>query len=451
MMAEFKAEVEWRDPVDLTPYERNAKTHPPKQVEAIARQIDRYGFDQPILIDDDGVVLKGHGRRLAAIHLGLRRVPVIVRPGLTSTEKMAIRIADNKVAESAWDHGFLTGDLDFLKGEEFDLSMTGFDDAELDRLLDADVEDEGSAEKNPDEEVEAPTAPVTTPGAVWHCGRHRILCGDSTSMKDVDVVMEGGRADLLFTSPPYDIQRRYLRTFNWDDLMRGVFANIPMTDEGQVLVNLGMVHGDNEWNPYWSTWVEWMRTRGWRRFGLYVWDQGPGLPGNWAGRLAPSFEFIFHFNKVSRQANKTIPCLHAGVVSGAAGTVVRGGMRRSDGSMPGRSPSNIQDYRVPDNVIRVRRQIGPVGDGIAHPAVFPVALPEFVMTTYGGVGDVVFEPFAGAGTTLLAGERTGRVVRAVEVEPSYVDVAVIRWQRFTGKNAVREDGRSYDEVAGECN
>jgi DNA modification methylase len=112
--------------------------------------------------------------------------------------------------------------------------------------------------------------------------------------------MDGEKADLCFTSPPYGQQRDYgvakELVQDWDGLMRGVFANLPMSDDGQVLVNLGLIHRDGEWLPYWDGWIEWMREQGWRRFGWYVWDQGSGLPGDWSGRFAPSFEFVFHFN-----------------------------------------------------------------------------------------------------------------------------------------------------------
>jgi DNA modification methylase len=122
--------------------------------------------------------------------------------------------------------------------------------------------------------------------------------------------MDGGRAVLVFTSPPYGNQRDYTTggAEDWDGLMRGVFARLPLSEDAQVLVNLGRIHRDNEWQIYWHAWLDWMREQGWRRFGFYVWDQGPGLPGDWNGRLAPAFEFVFHFNRKARKPNKIVPC-----------------------------------------------------------------------------------------------------------------------------------------------
>ncbi|RYU55694.1 site-specific DNA-methyltransferase, partial [Methylolobus aquaticus] len=156
--------------------------------------------------------------------------------------------------------------------------------------------------------------PVSRPGDVWALGAHRLICGDAADPDIVAALMADDRARLCFTSPPYGNQRDYTGagSGDWDVLMRGVFAHLPLTADGQVLVNLGLIHRDNEFQPYWNGWLDWMRTQGWRRFGWYVWDQGPGMPGDWAGRFAPSFEFIFHFNQTSRKPHKLVPCKHAG-------------------------------------------------------------------------------------------------------------------------------------------
>jgi hypothetical protein len=193
--------------------------------------------------------------------------------------------------------------------------------------------------------------------------------------------------------------------------------------------------------------------QGWRRFAWYVWDQGPGMPGDWQGRLAPSFEFVFHFNRESRKPNKIVPCKHAGQESHLRADGSSTAMRGKDGEVGGWTHKGqpTQDNRIPDSVIRVMRHKGKIGQDIDHPAVFPVALPEFVIEAYTDAGDIVFEPFGGSGTTMLAAERTGRICRSVEIAPEYVDVAIKRFQQNHPGVPVTlmATGQSFDEVAAE--
>jgi DNA modification methylase len=280
--------------------------------------------------------------------------------------------------------------------------------------------------------------------------RHRLACGDSTDVAAI-ALLGGEHAAFCFTSPPYGQQRDYgaakAQVSDWDKLMQGVFAAAPLTQDAQLLVNLGLIHDAGEWMPYWDGWLGWMREAGWRRFGLYVWDQGHGLPGDWAGRLAPSFEFIFHFNRVARQANKIVEKMPENVKAKTRGA---GGLRNKDGKVPkiGNGLLFAGTHKIPDNVIRVTRHKGDIGDAGSHPAVFPVALAEMMLETYTAQGDVVFEPFCGSGSTIIAAERTGRRVLAMELDPAYCDVAVRRWQFFTGEKAVHAaSGRTFDEVS----
>ncbi|MBZ0268684.1 site-specific DNA-methyltransferase [bacterium] len=282
-------------------------------------------------------------------------------------------------------------------------------------------------------------------GDLWLMGNHHLLCGDSTDLSAVARVMNGERAALVFTSPPYGNQRDYTTggVGDWDALMRGVFVALPVTDSAQVLVNLGLVHRENEWQPYWQAWLDWMREQGWRRFGFYVWDQGPGLPGDWNGRLAPAFEFVFHFNRTARKPNKIIPCKWAGHVNDT-----HGGIRHKDGHIGEwtHAGQGVQDTRIPDNVIRITRHKGR-GIETEHPAVFPVALPEFVMRAYSGDGDIIYEPFAGSGSSIIAGERTGRRVRVIELAPEYVDLTLVRVAMAAPYMEITCDGIAVDEVA----
>jgi len=258
-----------RWPIDrLEPYAANARTHSDDQVAQIAASIAEFGWTVPCLVDEKGVLIAGHGRLLAARNLGLDSVPVIRLEHLTPAQVRAYRIADNRLTDlGAWDDEILASELHALNGEGFDLTLTGFEDADLDRLMapldDAEPDETSEDDDAGDETPEPPRDPVTRSGDLWLLGDHRLLCGDSTDAEAVARVMAGERADLLFTSPPYGNQRDYTTggVGDWDVLMRGVFADPPMADDGQVLVNLSLIHRANEWQPYWEGWLEWMRER----------------------------------------------------------------------------------------------------------------------------------------------------------------------------------------------
>ena len=448
----------------LIPYARNSRTHSDAQVAQIAASIKEFGFTNPVLIDAEGGIIAGHGRVMGARQLGLAEVPCIRLGHLTDAQRRAYVIADNRLAlDAGWDEEMLALEIAELSELGYDLALTGFDDSELERLLSSALEDDAAAEnENPessaddcDEVPDAPVVPVSRPSDVWQIGAHRVICGDATDAAVVAVLMQSDTARLCFTSPPYGNQRDYTSggITDWDGLMRGVFAHLPMAGDGQVLVNLGLIHRDNEVIPYWDGWLAWMRSQGWRRFAWYVWDQGPGMPGDWQGRFAPSFEFVFHFNRESRKPNKIVPCKHAGQESHQRADGSSTAMRGKDGEVGGWTHKGqpTQDTRIPDSVIRVMRHKGKIGQDIDHPAVFPVALPEFVIEAYTDAGDIVFEPFGGSGTTMLAAERTGRICRSIEIAPEYVDVAIKRFQQNHPGVPVTliATGQSFEQVATE--
>lgn len=462
--------VERRTVAALLPYARNARTHSDAQVAQIAASIREWGWTVPVLVDEAGQIIAGHGRVLAAKSLGIAEVPAMVARGWSDAAKRAYTLADNKLAlNGEWDPDLLRGELMELRSEGFDLDLTGFAGDELGGLLagfDAAIDHEPAqaggggvevaadaagappeADDVADAEVVPPRAQVARVGDLWRLGAHRLLCGDSTDAACVARVMGEDRAALLFTSPPYGNQRAYTTggISDWDRLMQGVFQHLPaiLAEDGQVLVNLGLIHRDGEWQPYWEGWVEWMRTQGWRRFGFYVWDQGPGLPGDWNGRLAPAHEFVFHFNRKARQPNKIVPCKWAGAANHGSG------LRGADGDVKGYTHIGmpVQDMRIPDSVLRLSRHKAR-GIEVEHPAVFPVALPDFAMRAYSSEQEVLFEPFSGSGTTIVAGQRTGRQVRAIELAPSYVDLAIARFRLlFPDVPVTLDGGPSYDEVA----
>ena len=453
--------VEYRKVETLIPYARNPRTHTEAQIAKIAASIVEYGWTNPVLVDGGNGIIAGHGRLAAARKLGLAEVPVIELAHLSTAQKRAYVIADNRLAlDAGWDEEMLALELAELSEVGYELSLTGFEDGELQDLLasaeepDADAPHDDAAD-DADDVPDAPATPVSRVGDVWAIGAHRLICGDAADADVVATLMASERAALCFTSPPYGNQRDYTTggIADWDGLMRGVFAQLPMADDGQVLVNLGLIHRDNEFVPYWEAWLGWMRTKGWRRFGWYVWDQGPGMPGDWAGRFAPSFEFVFHFNRASRKPNKIVPCKFAGQETHLRADGSSTAMRGKDGEVNGWTHAGqpTQDMRIPDSVIRVMRHKGKIGEGIDHPAVFPVALPQFVIEAYSDAGDLVFEPFGGSGSTMLAAQRTGRVCRSVEIAPEYVDVAIRRFRQNHPEVAVTllATGQTFDEVEGE--
>lgn len=436
--AEYK--IRLADPETLKPYDKNPRLISQAAIDKVLASVREFGWRQPIVVDEDGVIIVGHTRRLAAIKGGYKAVPVHDALGLTEAQKRAYRLADNRTGEeSEWDMPTLSAEIAGLRLDGFDLGPLGFDLAELRGL------EVTERESDPESVPEAPSKPVTRTGDVWQLGDHFLLCGDSTKPDDVERLTGKTRAALLFTSPPYAQQRDYgaakAAVSDWLGLMQGVFAAAPVADGGQVLVNLGLVYRDGECVQYWSPWLDFMRAQGWRFFGWYVWDQGPGLPGDWNGRLAPSHEFIFHLNKAAKRARKTVKSKMAGVVS-------NGGLREKDGSIGGRSKgaSAIQATKIPDSVFRVMRHKGGLSVG-SHPAIFSVALAEQVIDAYSVAGDAIYEPFSGSGTTIIAAEKLGRSCYALELDPVYVDVAVLRWEHFTGKKAkLAENGETFEQT-----
>jgi DNA modification methylase len=373
---------------------------------------------RPIVVDPDFVVLGGNMRLKAAQEAGLKEVPVYVASWEEAKHKEFI-IKDNGHS-GEWDQDMLAND--------------GWDTEELKEWgvpIDWDPVQETEGLTDPDDVPAVPEEPTTKLGDLWILGDHRLLCGDSTKAEDVERLMDGEKADLCFTSPPYGQQRDYGAAKeivqDWNALMLGVFQNLQMKPDGQVLVNLGLIHRDNEVQLYWSEWMEWMRTQGWRRFGWYVWDSGYGLPGDWAGRFAPSFEFVFHFNKESRKPDYTMDKNPENI------KVKKGkGMRQKDGKVREitSGQAGLNPMKIQDSVVRAPRSNGTIRS--EHPATFSVEFAEVFIKSWRGL---VYEPFLGSGTTLIAAEQNGESCYGMELDPKYCDVIVKRWEDFTGKKA----------------
>lgn len=248
-----------------------------------------------------------------------------------------------------------------------------------------------------------------------------LYCGDCR-----DVLPTLGRVDAVVTSPPYGQQRDYgQKISDWRALVSSALSGIADCGDTQILVNLGLIHRNGEVVPYWQEFIDDMRSAGWRHFGWYVWDQGPGLPGDWAGRLAPSHEFVFHFNRRARKLNKIVPCTHAGKSRGT-----KSGLRATDGSISDWSAEDLttQDFRIGDSVVRTVRHKHIGGIEAGHPAIFPVALPRELIASFTEASDTVIDPFCGSGTTGVAAVKLGRRFIGIEIEERYFNIAVRRIQ-----------------------
>jgi len=426
---------------NLIPYDGNSRTHDSSQVSQICASIEEFGWTNPILISKGNKLIAGHGRLMAAKKLGMDTVPCIELDDLTNDQIKALIIADNQLALNAgWDLDILKSELNDLKLNDFNIDLLGFDDDFISGLLDEKAEgltDEDSVPEAPDE-------PITKPGDIWILGDHRLMCGDSTSIDAVDELMDGQKADFCFTSPPYGQQREYKKAIvDWDEMMDGVYSILPVKEGAQVLVNLGLIHSDKEWQPYWSKWMDYMRDYGWLRFGMYVWDQGAGMMGEHNGRLAPSFELIFHFCKENKSAMKTAKSKLAGKKTSSKG------QRGINGEVKKRSGAGkpIQATKVRDSVIRVNRQLSIAKAG-GHPAPFPVELCRELSNPWAKRGDICYEPFTGSGTQIINCENEGYVFHGMELAPEYCDIAVIRWMQYTGKTAILESsGKNFEDAA----
>ena len=407
--------VKW--PIEkLIPYARNARTHSDEQVIQIAASIAEFGWTNPVLIGPDGIVIAGHARLLAALKLGLTEVPVIVLDHLTETQRRALVIADNQLAirGAAWDEEMLRVELESLEEDGFDLDLVGFTDEELEELL---REPDQAVAGNTDEDAvpEEPEKAVTVPGDVWILGNHRLLCGDAIQFNSFEKVLAGGLADMVFTDPPYNVnygatmkdklrgKNRPIKNDNLGDgfepFLRDSCANILAVTKGAVYICMSsselatLQKVFREAGGHWSTFVIWAKNT-----------------------------FTIGRSDYQRQYE---PILY-------------GWKEGTDHYWCG--------ARDQGDVWFVKK---PVANDL-HPTMKPVELIERAIRNSSKSRDTILDPFGGSGSTLIACEKSGRQGRMIELEPKYSDVAILRWQEFTGKLAVLEaDGRSFDEIVAE--
>ena len=401
----------------LLPYARNARTHSEEQLAQIAASIVEFGFTNPILAGSDGVIVAGHGRLAAAQKLGLDTVPVVVLDHLTPTQRRALIIADNRIAENAgWDDAMLRIELQSLQEDGFNLDITGFDADALAEIM-AGEETTIDGQTDDDAVPEVPVTPISRPGDVWELGKHRLVCGDATDPKSYELLMAEAQADMVFTDPPYNVDyansardkmRGKDRPILNDNLGDGFYdfllaALTPMLERcsGATYIAMSSSELDTLQQAFraaggkWSTFIIWAKntfTLGRADYQrqyepiLYGWPEGQNR--HWCGD---------------------------------------------------RDQGDVWNIKKPQK-------------NDLHPTMKPVELVERAIRNSSRPGDIVLDPFGGSGTTLIAAEKTGRIGWLIELDPKYVDVIVRRWQDWTGQEAYREaDALKFNDLAGVVN
>ncbi len=413
--------VERRSLSDLIPYARNSRTHSEDQIKQIAASMKEWGWTNPVLIDEENGIIAGHGRVMAAELLGYEDIPCMVAEGWTEAQKRAYVIADNKLALNAgWDNDLLAVEFSELGDLGFDLELTGFDLDEIDALKPVEL-NEGLTDE--DDVPEAPDEPVTKEGDVWVLGRHRLMCGDSTSIDEVDKLMDGRKADMVFTDPPYGMSYGGGRA-RGDHALDKKTGGVKIKSHGMILNDdlqgddlIGLVRdalatsiacakaGAPLYACFtWRTYAEFeaaLEGLGKEVKACIVWNkQSIGL-GN--SHYRPQHEFIFY-------------C---------------GGQWHGD-----KSQSDVWSMSR-----------GATGQYV-HPTQKPVELVERALSNSSKAGDIVIDCFGGSGSTLIACEKIGRDARIMELDPKYCDIIIKRWQDFTGQDAVLEsNGKTFKELS----
>lgn len=394
----------------IKPFDRNPRKHPQAQIDLLAKLIKTHGADQPIVVDESGIILKGHGRLLAAQLAGLTEFPVVVQKGLSNTEKQGVRIADNQVALlSGWDEDFLREGVVELRTAGFDISLLGFDSQMLDGIFDFEIPE--AAEIAP----EKPKKPIVRTGDCWALGEHRLLCGDATNANDVAKLLAGMHPNLMVTDPPYGVEydadwRNHAKRLNGKKI------------GGRAI---GPVNNDNR-----SDWRE-----AWAHFPgdvAYCWHGGLLAHNTFSAFLACGFEARAQIIWAKQQF--VISRGHYHVQHEPCFYLVREGTK-----------GHWQGDRTQSTLWQIDK---PFKSETGHSAQKPIECMKRPMENNSARGDYIYDPFVGSGTTIIAAEITDRKCLAMDIDPGYVQVCIERWQTFTKKVATL-DGKEFSEVAKE--
>jgi DNA modification methylase len=412
-----------RVPLDaLKPYPRNTRTHSKRQIEQIARSIDRFGFTNPVLVDDELTIIAGHGRVEAAKRLGLGDVPIIRLSRMSAADIRAYRIADNRLAELAgWDNELLAIELQGLSELGFDVELTGFAVAEIDLIIDGVVEADPNARRDAEDALpDLPREAVTEPDDVWRLGRHRLVCGDAREPATYDALLRGERADVIFTDPPYNVPIDGFAGGKGKATRREFAMASGEMSKAQFVAfledTLGRAGASTRDGAIAFVCMDWrhigeLLAAGERVFddlkNVCVWTKTNGGMGS---LYRSQHELVFVFKKGQAPHLNTVEL-----------------------GQYGRNRTNVWAY-AGVNAFGAARE----AELAMHPTVKPVALVEDAIRDVSRRGDIVLDPFGGSGSTLIAAERSGRSAMLIEIDPLYCDVIVRRFEAYTGKPAERE-------------
>ncbi len=369
---------------ELIPYANNSRTHSDEQVAQVAASIREFGFTNPVLVDEESTLIAGHGRVIAARKLDLKDVPCIVLSGLTEAQKKAYVIADNQLALNAgWDEDMLALEMKALEQMDFNLDLVGFDDKELAKLLE---EDPGEGNTDDDEVPELPETPVSILGDIWQLGDHRLMCGDSTSKKDVKTLMNGMKPDLIHTDPPYGmnaVSKSAVLTKSYGVDIIGD-DNPDIAKKAFLLIN-----------------------------GLYPDAKQIWWGANYYSSVLPDSECWLVWDKNNGQSDQT-DCELAWA-----------------------------NFR---SVVRQFTQASEKTNRV-HPTQKPVSLMEWILKRFKLSSNTIADFFGGSGSTLIAAEKNNATAFIMEYDPRFVDVIIRRWEEYTGKQATLcDDGCFFAEV-----
>jgi len=409
----------------IKPYERNPRNND-KAIDAVAKSIQEFGWNSPIVVDRDNVIVCGHSRWRAAQKLGLTTVPVYVADKLTPEQVQAYRIADNKTAELAdWNYDLLPLELRALQDAQYDLTLLGFDTGELEKLL-AGEDNVFEGETDPDAIPAVPEVAASCLGEIYQLGSHRLLCGSSTDENDVARLMEGTKAKMLFTSPPYSDMRDYNggKDLSVENLVSFIGCYLPYTD--YQCVNLGLQRRDAEVLEYWNSYIEAARQAGYKMLAWNVWDKGVvGSIGLQKAMFPIRHEWLFVFGTEPFAINRTWEKKECNINA----KKIRNKVRQKDGTTRFSTVGDTSNpLKAMESVLPVMVELGSIRH--EHPATFPVGLPLEYIRAMSQPSDTVIEPFAGSGSTVIACEQVNRICRAMELDPKYCDVIRRRWAEF---------------------